>query len=173
MLNTIPNLWPTNVRIEVQTPYTILRVQAELLGKVTKGILEGIVETEIVKEKTQHRLVVVAPLYNSYRVTLLKAVHDPNLPYPARIEAAALARKSAREGKSSGFPHQVFDYPEAHSDEQMLNLIQEALQSEQTSAVLLSLIAMSNEATAVVSPTVPQVRDEIQSAASRKEKLVS
>jgi hypothetical protein len=173
MLNTIPNLWPTNVRTEVQTPYTILRVQAELLSKVTKGILQGAVETDVVKEKTQHQLVVVAPRYNSYRVTLLKAVHDPNLPYPTRIEAAALAKKTLSEGKLPGFPQQVAEYPCAHGDEQMLNLVQEALQSEQTRAVLLSLIAMSNDATAVASPTVPQVRDEMQSAANRNEKKVS
>ena len=84
---TIPNLWPEEFKIDVQSPLTILRVQAGLLGKVTRGILEGAVETETSTEKVQHRLVVIAPAYNGYRHTLVAANHDPNLPYPAEVRA--------------------------------------------------------------------------------------
>jgi hypothetical protein len=80
MLDTIPNLWPEQFKIDVQTPYTILRVQAELLSKVTRGILQGDVETESSKEKVQNRLVVIAPAYNGYRHTLVVALHHPDLP---------------------------------------------------------------------------------------------
>ena len=38
MIDSIPNLWPAEFKIDVQTPYTILNVQANLLGKVTRGI---------------------------------------------------------------------------------------------------------------------------------------
>jgi len=51
MPDTIPNLWPEQFKVDVQTPYTILRVQANLLDKVTRGILVGEVETENSKER--------------------------------------------------------------------------------------------------------------------------
>src|SRR5438874_364554 len=97
MPDTIPNLWPEQFKVDVQTPYTILRVQAGLLSKVTRGILEGDVETEASDEKVQHRLVVIAPAYNRYRHTLVVALHDPDLPYPAEVRAEALAKKVKRE----------------------------------------------------------------------------
>jgi hypothetical protein len=83
MPNSIPNLWPEQFNVDVQTPYAILQVQANLLSKVTRGILEGVVETETSKEKMQHRLVVIAPAYNAYRHTLLVAIHNLHMPYPA------------------------------------------------------------------------------------------
>src|SRR5207248_599207 len=100
MADAIPNLWPEQFNVEVQTPLTILRVQANLLGKVTRGILEGTVETETVKDRMQHRLVVIAPAYNSYRHTLLVAIHDPNLAYPAEVRAQSLAKKVKSETNS-------------------------------------------------------------------------
>jgi hypothetical protein len=149
MADTIPNLWPEHFKVDVQTPYTILRVQAGLLGKVTRGILQGDVETETSPDQVQHRLVVVAPAFNSYRHTLIVVRHNPNLPYPAEVRAEALGENKEKR-KSSGLPTLLPEYetvyPLANSDEQMLKLVQQALQSEPTQAVVLSLIAKSNEA---------------------------
>jgi hypothetical protein len=50
MSDSIPNLWPEEFKVDVQSPLTILRAQAGMLGKVTRGILEGTVETEESKE---------------------------------------------------------------------------------------------------------------------------
>lgn len=147
MSSTIPNLWPEQFNVEVQTPYTILKVQAGLLGKVTRGILEGVVETETAKETVQHRLVVIAPAVDSYRHTLIVAKHKIRLPYPSEVVAEALGKSV--EHKLPGRPNSGFYtmvYPEAYDDEQMLQLVQKALRSSQTTAIILSLIARSNEA---------------------------
>lgn len=158
---TIPNLWPEQFKIDVQTPYTILRVQATFLSRVTRGILEGVVETERGQKQVQHRLVVVAPAVNAYRHTLIVAIRDVNLAYPAEVRAAGLAQKETRHsGKSVpilGDTYIETVYPTASNDEQMVQLVQRALQSEQTQAVILSLIARSNEAQ---QPTLTATEDQ-------------
>lgn len=97
MPEVIPNLWPDEFKIEVQTPYAILRTQDNLLSKVTKGILIGDVETEASKDLVQHRLVVIAPAYNGYRHTLVVTRHDSDLPYPAEVRAQAVEKKVERQ----------------------------------------------------------------------------
>ena len=151
MADSIMNLWPEQFKVDVQTPYAILQTQAGLLGKVTRGILEAVVETETTEKKVQHRLVVIAPAYNSYRHTLLVARHDRDLPYPAEVQGEALAKTVRHElipGSVSTVKAETV-YPTASSDEQMVSLVREALQSEETRAVILSLIAKSNEGNSV------------------------
>jgi hypothetical protein len=143
MSDTIPNLWPTEFNVDVRTPLTILKVQANWLSKVTKGILEGVVETERSERQEQHRLVVVAPVHNGYRHNLITVIHDLNLPYPAEVRAEGLAELSPRPDlKGRTF---LTDYPSADSDEQLIELVRQALQSGPTKALILSLIAKSNE----------------------------
>ena len=157
MSESIPNLWPEEFKIDVQTPYTILRVQANLLSKVTRGILEGTVETEMSKDRVQHRLVVVAPAYNGYRHTLVVALHNPDLPYPAEVRAKVLGKEVKRDSVISHPFLTTYDtsYPSASSDDQMQDLVKQALHSEESKAAILSLIAKSNEARLSHSP-VPQ-----------------
>jgi hypothetical protein len=157
MPDTIPNLWPEEFKIDVQTPYAILRVQASLLSKVTRGLLQGVVETESSKDKMQHRLVVIAPAYKGYRHTLLVAIHNPDLPYPAEVRAQALAEQVKREDSIAlprGYYYETV-YPVAHSDDEMQRLVERALKSQQTRAAILSLIAQTNEATVSPAP-IPQ-----------------
>ena len=149
MAQTIPNLWPDTFKVDVQSPLAILRVQAEALGKVTRGLLEGAVETEEGQGVVQDRLVVVAPAYNGYRHTLIVAKHHPTLLYPVELRAEALAKRVRAENTPltpvTG-PTYRTEYPSAHTDDQMVHLVQQALASDQTKAVILSLIAKSNEA---------------------------
>jgi hypothetical protein len=144
MPDVIPNLWPKEFKVDVQTPYAILRVQAELLSKVTRGILYGEVETEAAKHQVQHRLVVVAPAYNSYRHTLIVVLHNPHLPYPAEVRAESLEMPDKR-----GEPYGPV-YPSANSDTELQQLVERALHSGPTRAAILSLIAKSNEAAGTV-----------------------
>lgn len=137
MPDTIPNLWPEEFNVDVQTPYAILRVQAELLGKMTRGILEGAVETEATNKIVQHRLVVIAPACNGYRHTLVVAIHQLDLPYPVQVQAGSLAFSNANDGLS---------YPSASSDAELQNFLGEVLRSDEVKAVILSLIARSKEA---------------------------
>lgn len=160
MPDTIPNLWPDKFKIDVQTPYTILRVQATYLAKVTRGILEAVVETEQSKEKVHHRLVVIAPAFNAYRHTLITANHHPNLPYPVEVRAAGLEESQTRRRQGAGIvpgvlpeTYQVTGYPSASNDDQMVQLVEKALRSEETQSVILSLIAKSNESQQVQAPS--------------------
>jgi hypothetical protein len=150
----IPNLWPGEFKVDVQTPYTILRIQANLLGKMTSAILVGDVETESVEKKTQHRLVVVAPAYHGYRHNLVVAIHNPDLPYPAEVRSQSL---HARQGYIP-IPVVTFSpdgYPIVNSDDEMRAVVAHALRSDETKALILSLIAKSNEAMSS-SATAPQ-----------------
>ncbi|HTU17780.1 MAG TPA: hypothetical protein VMG10_06915 [Gemmataceae bacterium] len=157
MPDTIPNLWPDAFKVDVQTPLTILRVQAGLLGKVTRGILQSEVETETVKDQVQHRLVIVAPAYNAYRHTVLVVRHHTHFPYPAEVKAEALAEKVERRNPlypdPLGTTYETV-YPSAHNDDELQVYVQNALRSEQTQAAVLSLIAKSNEATGT--PPLPK-----------------
>jgi hypothetical protein len=172
MSDSIPSLWPNEFKIDVQTPYTILRVQAAQLGRVTRGILEGAVETETSKEKIQHRLVIIAPAYNGYRHTLIVALHNPDLPYPAEVRAEALAEKVRRENTFSTAIGPIYDtvYPSAHNDDQMQALVRSALHSEKTMAAVLSLIAKSNEAK-LSSQKSPQTSEEVPDKADQESRL--
>lgn len=150
MSESIPNLWPTDFKIDVQSPFAILQVQAGLLSKVTRGILEGTVESETSKDTVQHRLVVVAPAYGSYRHTLVVVRHNKDLPYPSEVRAACLAeKKRIKVPTALGLftSEEVMQYPEAASDEEMQNMLQQVLTSEETKAAILSLISKSNETT--------------------------
>lgn len=148
MADVILNRWPEEFKVDVQTPLVILRAQASYLGKVTRSILEGTVETESVRDRVQHRLVVVAPACGGYRHTLITALHNEDLPYPVEVRAEALAQ---------GDPEEEYGviYPKAYSDEEMGELVARTLQSQQTRAVILSLIAKSNEAEFVSPPSFP------------------
>ena len=155
MPDTIPNLWPEQIKVNIQSPYAILRVQAGLLGKLTRGILQGAVEKETVKDKQQHRLVVIAPAYNSYRHTLLTVLHDPALPYPAEVRAEALAERVPQDRfpwRPASSREYVTAYPYAHSDDELISLVGKALKSPATTAAIQSLLARSNDANP---PTAP------------------
>lgn len=152
MPDEIKNLWPTDFRVNVQTPFAILSVQANLLGKMTHGVLTGSVETEKGDGGVQHRLIVMAPAFNSYRINLLTATHGKDLPFPVRIIADALATKVERRGNESfiekaiGVKSYETVYPTAADDDEMQRLVGIALRSDQVKAIILSLIARSNEA---------------------------
>lgn len=149
MANTIPTLWPESFNVDVLTPLVILKAQAAELSRVTHGILTAEVESENDKENVQHRLVVIAPKYRHYRHTLLAVIHNLHLVYPAEVKATALGRKVKQEGFGSlmlgGQALFTTVYPIVSSDIDLLEKIQEALYSGHTRAIILSLIAKSNE----------------------------
>jgi hypothetical protein len=143
MKTETPNLWPTDVRLDVQSPLGILEAQAALLGQITHGLLQAAVETETAEGWTEHRLV-VAPGRDEYRHVLLVARHAVHLPYPAAVVHDSLAIRVQRESFSI---HPVYDtvYPSASSDDELIEHLRRALNSEAARAVLLSLIAKGNQ----------------------------
>jgi hypothetical protein len=119
---------------------------------MTKAILVGEVETETGERMTQHRLVVVAPACNGYRHTLITVIHSTDLPYPAEVQAEPL--------------WDVFSmYPSASTDDELRALLAKALQSDKTKALILSLIAKSNEA---ATPPAAQQPPKLPTSTSAK-----
>ncbi|MBX9679101.1 MAG: hypothetical protein K2X38_10090 [Gemmataceae bacterium] len=133
MTSTIPVLWPEDIKVDVQTPLSILRVQAENLGRLTRGVLQGEVESEEGDVYFQHRLVVVAPAYGGYRHTILVALHKFHMPYPCEVRSESLSY----EGEIG------IGFPSAVSEEQLIRLVRKALTSDETKAAMSSLIANS------------------------------
>ena len=72
MSNTqIPDLWPASVKVEILTPYAILRAQATKLTERTQGIVEGKVRSrEVAPSLICHTFELLAPVL-SFRYTLI------------------------------------------------------------------------------------------------------
>ena len=138
------SLWPASIKIDAQSPVSILRTQANLLTKITKGILKGEVETERGENKIQHRLIVIAPSLDNYRQTLLVAIHEVGLPYPVELRSNSLLFTEEHISEY-GDMVKAQVYRSAYSDDEMRQLLAKALDSQETKSILLSLIANSNE----------------------------
>jgi len=155
MPETIPNLWPDDFKVDVRSPYSILKVQAEQLGRATRGILRGEVESETNQKDVQHRLVVVAPAYNNYRQTLVAAIHNAKLPYPTEIRALGRLENTDQErlfideveeeAEDEDDVQQTI-FPTAYDDTEVIKYVSEALRSGPTRSLIISLIAKSTEA---------------------------
>ena len=149
MPNTIPDLWPENIRVDVLAPIVILRAQEGLLGKRTQGILEARVTTTATEEFAQHQLDLIAPALNRYRETLLTATHQRERVYPVRVAAECfqpqrgLLPPMPDIGPLLGKP--PAGTQDANNQEEFIDLLRTVLRSPQVSAAIDSLIARSNE----------------------------
>jgi len=82
------NLWPEDIAVvETKAPVTILKEQASLLSRQTKGIVEG--EVTQVPDSAGERpfgygFHIKAPALGDYRYLLLKIAHDVTM-YPILI----------------------------------------------------------------------------------------
>jgi hypothetical protein len=145
MADEIPDLWPDEFKVDVQTPVTVLRVQAQALARKTRGILKAEVETEVwQKDYSQHRFVVIAPAVNGLRQTLVTVRNEKDLPYPATVYSPAIngliVAHFVSPGSGGPGSTDVFDEDEL---KRTLGLV---LGSKEVRAVIISLIARSNEA---------------------------
>jgi hypothetical protein len=81
MANAIPDLWPDLEQSQITPPVAILREQAAALGKKTRYLLEGCVDTSVVKRPLEdtrsfrHRFLVVAPSLDGYSYELFWIEH--------------------------------------------------------------------------------------------------
>ena len=130
MSTAMPNLWPENLSTDVLPPLAILRAQAGLLGKITKGILEAEVTSVAKDDVVRHQLDVIAPALDGYRHRLLVVEHESHLVYPAIIDP---------DSNEAEF---------AQTPQNFINRLQTLLNSGQVLSVITSLIARSNEVTA-------------------------
>ena len=135
MPTEIPDLWPDEVtNVNVVSPVAILRIQAGLLREKTHNILEAVIETEALEAFVEHKFVVIAPALDRYRHVLFSVRHDANQVYPVTVEAECLQWRE-----------QTSRWPTATSQNDFFKLIGIIFMSEDTKALIHSLIAQSND----------------------------
>ncbi|MFN7922708.1 MAG: hypothetical protein U0Q16_21565 [Bryobacteraceae bacterium] len=79
------SLWPTLRPDSAPTPLSILRRQAQLLFRTTKGLLEGEVVTEGREGWFTHGFFVVAPVLGSFRYHMFDLQHQVSPLYPVTV----------------------------------------------------------------------------------------
>jgi hypothetical protein len=128
-MTQIPTLWPADkVSLDIVSPLAILKMQANALTTLTKGLLVGRVKSYDKEDQQRHQLQVFAPVIE-VTYTLLEVFHDKHKPYPVSISGSGLL--------AAGY---------ASTESRFIELLSVALSSDGTLGVINSAIAESNEA---------------------------
>jgi hypothetical protein len=149
MTPTIPDLWPEDIKVNVLPPIAVLKAQESLLSRRTQGMLQAKLTTTESDKLVQHQLDLIAPGLNFYRERLLTATHDREMLYPVTVNAEAFAPKPAHPTSAPDRVRQrlldpSLTYRKAATDEELIRLIREVLQSADVRALIHSLIARIN-----------------------------
>jgi len=116
----------------------MLKEQVETLSTTTKGVLEGSIERTLTRpDHVQLKLWVAAPALN-YKHLVLSATYRKRLPYPVTV-AAECYKVQGLVGEN------LHGSRTAANPEAFQKLLREILVSPEVEAVLLSLIARSND----------------------------
>lgn len=153
MADQIPNFWPPIFTPRVPLPVALLRQQAGQLLEKSGGVLEAQVISEGAGQGViRHRFRIVAKALD-YWCELFSASHGQDFVYPVTVsfrewdDAVAAERQLQAETGMIGplALHGLFsgDRSAATPDE-FTEMLQQILQSKQTRALLLSLIAKIN-----------------------------
>ena len=155
MIETIPDLWPEEIKVDVQSPAAILRRQASQLRIRTKDSLEGELKTDVSPDgKIMYDFRIVAPALDGYTHSLFTASHDKALVYPVTVWFKPWADDAMKVGGSTSQPiyrirTSAFDPDgrrEAATPKDLLDLLKELLNSAYAKAIIMSLLARVNEA---------------------------
>jgi|SRR5665213_649051 len=160
MTQTIPDLWPAEIDIEVQSPAAILRRQASQLRVRTKDALEGELKAEVLHDgRILYDFLIVAPALDGYTHSLFLASNDKLQIYPVTIWFkpwidAAKATKASKPAmpEPPEFEAEPKTVPgptgarEAATPKDLLELLKELLNSPYTKGIIMSLLARVNEA---------------------------
>jgi hypothetical protein len=157
MTTAIPDLWPSDIKVDVLPPIAILKVQEGSLARRTQGMLQAKLTTTETETLVQHQLDLIAPSLNFYRERLLAATHDRIMVYPVTVTAGSFAPKPD-DGKGLGGHTKSAidsigrhltglggDQRKAATDAEFLQLIRDVLHSEEVRALIYSLIARINQ----------------------------
>lgn len=99
------DFWPDIAVSEpVSAPLSLLKKQATALGRKTKGLLEGRVDTTTRLGDFVHSFKIVAPTLDDYSYELFRVVHDVLL-YPARIDVSQGSGLEVRTERARGRRH--------------------------------------------------------------------
>jgi len=147
MASAVKSLWSARIKPDILSPRQILRVQADALTEMTKGVLVGeLLESKGGTGEVVLTLDMLAPAIN-YRQRVLTARHSPSLLYPVNLDADVFRSKGIQSRQEVG---RVFleEKPEsqADNDEELVRLVEKVLTSSTVVSMAQSLIALSNEA---------------------------
>ncbi len=142
------DLWP-DIKVNVLLPIAVLKAQEGLLARKTQGMLQAKLTTTESEKLVQHSLDLIAPGLNFYRERLLSATHDRVMLYPVTVTAEAFASKPLNPAQAMGLEVQRKLDPsliqrQAATDEDLIQLVRNVLQSEYVRALIHSLIARIN-----------------------------
>ncbi len=148
MSNTqIPDLWPASVKVEILTPYAILRAQATKLTERTQGIVEGHVRSRAVaRSLICHTFDLLAPVL-SFRYTLLRLWHRETMVYPVLITQGldnSLNPIKILQLIEGEFVHSAFGL--SRDEDTLLKNLSQIFTDASSGTVISSLIARTNEA---------------------------
>jgi hypothetical protein len=126
------NLWgdlPTGE--DIRPPVLVLREQAGILGRATKGVLEGLVTTSREDDDFELELRIVAPALDRYQYTVLRVYHGVEL-YPVRVAPPEIPRH---------------EWKRCDTEEAFEAALAKQLSSPRVKHVIASLIAQSKAST--------------------------
>jgi hypothetical protein len=152
---TIPDLWPTSLRIEALSPYVILRGQATKLTERMHGMVEGLVRSRMEGAGLVcHTFEIVAPVL-PYRFTLFRAWHQDQIVYPVVVTTGVSSpippEEILRVLKGSYFNDRVGNpIPDEAGLYQRLSDI---VSAAPTVSLINSLVAQTNDRREGISPT--------------------
>ena len=118
-----PDFWGEIGTAEVRTPLSILREQAALLGKKTKGLVEAMVDTDTSGRDFRHRFKLVVPALDNYAYELFRITNGIDL-YPVTAFDA---------GKQLTL----------RSEDAFLDWLKEKLSSPETKKITANLLALA------------------------------
>src|SRR4051794_33930512 len=118
------DFWPSEFgTFDTTPPRAILREQAELLGKKTRGALEGVVTTSPHGIGFAHNFMVVVPLLDNYTYRLLVVVHPLHF-YPLDLQADVMGQTYR-----------------CQTEQEFKEKLREVLGSQQTKVVINAILA--------------------------------
>jgi hypothetical protein len=147
----IPTVWPNDVAEEVISPLAFLRVQANALGRLTRGLVEGDVTTVSGdSSRILHRLDLYAPALE-YRQRVLTAAHGEDALYPVEVRADTFRAprpvtfSGSRAASKSEDESEKWGGKSASTYQELIEVVSEVLRSPQVRSAIQSMVARSSE----------------------------
>jgi hypothetical protein len=130
------DLWPDLNLAAIVTPLSILREQAGLLGKRTRGVLKGEVETSNSGGRISHSLSIVVPTLGGYKYTLF-SIHHFATGYPVYVDM--------EPGTFAGIPIEKPTFDKEIADEdQFRDWLRDTFHSDKVKRIIENLYAQAS-----------------------------
>jgi hypothetical protein len=152
------DLWPAEITVDVLSPLMILNEQAATLAKRTQGIVKGEVVSGTAGDLQQLSFDLRAPAIG-FRHRLLECRYAKDHPYPIVVLAQALIFSGSQGQQKQSLNEQYADPAlwklseseqwiarVGHTPAQTREILRVIFNSSKTLAILLSMIARTNEA---------------------------